>query len=176
MTEGYGLIRLPGQGRRKGTGAMNSAINTALSGAMAATMRLNASASNVANLRTTGPLPAAGTGGASGAGATGEASSSGRPYTPLQTVQTSLGQDNGQTGKGQTGGVRASYQPLSQPFIPEYQPDSPDANDQGLVAAPNVDLLQETVQQKQGLQSYKANLATLKAADQTQREAINLKV
>ncbi|CAK0778684.1 flagellar basal-body rod protein FlgC [uncultured Gammaproteobacteria bacterium] len=151
---------------------MNTAINTAASGALAASMRLNASASNVANARTTGPLPKGGVGASANAN---EAGNSGRPYTPLQTVQSSLAQDGGGSN-GQTGGVRASYKPLSQPFVAEYQPDSQDANDQGLVATPNVDLMQETVQQKQGLQSYKANMAMIKAADQTQREAINMKV
>ena len=151
---------------------MNTAINAAVSGALAATMRLNASASNVANARTTGPLPKGGLGAPTDAG---EAAAAGRPYVPVQTTQTAQAQDGG-GGSGQSGGVRASYKPLTQPFVAEYQPDSADANDQGLVAAPNVDLLQETVQQKQGLQSYKANAAMIKAADQTQREAINMKV
>jgi len=75
---------------------------------------------------------------------------------------------------GQGGGTRAVFRPSSPGFVPEFQPDSPFANADGLVAAPDVNPVTTSVEQIQGLRAYQANLSALRVADQTQRDAINL--
>ena len=101
---------------------MVNAIQTALSGLNASTKRIAASAQNIANLNTSGSLDD-----------TGNA-----PYTPVTTVQSAQidSQGNGQ-------GVRSEIIPSGNPFTPTFDPDSPFANSEGLVGAPNVNLAEE---------------------------------
>ncbi|WP_448189426.1 flagellar basal body rod protein FlgC [Azospirillum sp. sgz301742] len=139
---------------------MNVALNTALSGMTAASRRLDASASNTANARTTGPLPADGN-----LAAVQSTPASGSPYAPVQTVNTAQ----------PTGGVRASLAPVSPALFAEYQPDSPDASADGMVAAPNVDLAQETVQQMLASTTYKANAKAAQTADEMLKSVFDMK-
>lgn len=131
----------------------------ALSGALAQTQRLAGSANNVANLRSTGAIPAA-TGGV-GPGQT-------QAYQPQTIAQTSVA---GPDGQGQ--GTRVVARPTTPAYLPEYQPDSPDANADGLIAAPNVDPVRETVDQVASLRAFQANLATIRAQDELERSAID---
>lgn len=139
---------------------MADVTSIALSGAQAQAQRLLGSASNVANVRTTGPLP-----GSAGATAAADA---GRPYQPVETVQSAVA---GPDGQGM--GTRAVFKPTAPAYIAEYQPDSADADADGMVAAPNVDLAGERVQQTVAQRAYEANLLVLKAQDRMQREAVN---
>src|SRR5215470_14846922 len=83
-----------GSHRPGGASRMMSSLSIALSGLIASTRQLAASASNIANSRTTGP----------------------QAYQPIQTVQQSL------AGPGQAGGVIASYQPIDPSTVQEYDP------------------------------------------------------
>lgn len=139
---------------------MNTALNTALSGLTAASRHLGASASNTANARTTGPLPAGG-----GLDAAQGTPASGSPYAPVQAINTAL----------PTGGVRAGLAAVSPAFYAEYQPDSPDADPAGLVAAPNVDLAQESVQQMLASNAYKANAAVARTSDEMLKSVFDMK-
>ena len=139
---------------------MNVAMNTALSGLTAASRHLDASASNTANARTTGPLPADGN-----LAAVQATPASGSPYVPVQAVNTAQ----------PTGGVRASLAPMSPALFAEYQPDSADANADGMVAAPNVDLARETVQQMIAGTTYKANAKVAQAADEMLKSVFDMK-
>jgi flagellar basal-body rod protein FlgC len=121
--------------RPKDIRAMLSAVSTALSGLAVATLRLNVAANNIANAQSAGALP----------GTPGPA-----PYTPLQVVQS----------EGASG-TAADTEPVDPAYIPAFDPQSPDANAQGLVAMPNIDLTQEIVQLTTAQQSYAANLKTL---------------
>ncbi len=130
---------------------MTSAISNALSGIRAGAARLEAGASNVANLRSTGPLdPAAGEGR--------------RAYLPVDVVQT---------GRPE-GGVVATYRPREPAAVAEFAPDSPDADARGLVAAPNVDLATEAVGVAEAALVMRANIAVLRAADRMARGALDL--
>jgi flagellar basal-body rod protein FlgC len=121
---------------------MINAIGIALSGMDAAVKKLNASASNIANMQTAGSL-----------------NGTPAPYTPVTAVSTSTGQ-----------GVRTDIIPKSDPFSPAYYPDSPFANSEGLVGVPNVDLAEEAVNMMLAETAYKANIATIKTADALQDE------
>lgn len=139
---------------------MNVAMNIAFSGLNAASLQLGASAANTANALTTGPLPADGN-----LAAVQATPASGSPYVPQQAVNTAQ----------LTGGVRASLAPVSPALFAQYQPDSPDANAQGLVAAPNVDLAQETVQRIAASDAYAFNAAVAKTSDDMLKSVLDMK-
>ncbi|MBI5129302.1 MAG: flagellar biosynthesis protein FlgC [Rhodopseudomonas palustris] len=123
---------------------MSSISSIAVSGLNAATRRIEVSASNVANQQSTGALPAAG--GSVPAGAP-------QAYKPLQVNQTAAA----------GGGTQTSVTTTSPSTVAISDPQAPFANQDGLVAAPNVDLAQELIGQLVAKYSYTANLATLKA-------------
>jgi flagellar basal-body rod protein FlgC len=125
---------------------MTSISSIAVSGMNAAVRRLEVSASNVVNQQSTGALPAA-----NGA----VPASTQQAYTPLRVNQS----DNA------TGGTQTSVSAVSPATIPISDPQAPFANQDGMVAAPNVDLSQELVDQMIASYSYTANVASLKAGD-----------
>ncbi len=125
---------------------MIAALSTALTGLHASTARLAASASNVANAGSTGPLnPPPGIAPADAR----------RAYVPIDVAFSSL----------PGGGVSASYQPRSPAHRAAYDPGSPDADARGLVAAPNVDLAAEALAQIEAALAYRANAAVIGTVD-----------
>jgi len=77
-------------------------------------------------------------------------------YEPQRVVQTS----------GPEGGVRAATVPITPPSVLVYDPNNPAADNDGLVALPNVSLEEEFVVQLQAKVAYKANLAALETQDE----------
>jgi flagellar basal-body rod protein FlgC len=132
---------------------MNSIISIALSGLAAATRRLDVSAANVANADSAGALP-----GSAAAAAGGPA-----PFQPLDVTQQPLA----------SGGTVATVGNRTPAFTPSFSPGSPFANSDGLVAAPNVDLVSERLDQLSAINAYTANLRVIEAADQLDRETID---
>jgi flagellar basal-body rod protein FlgC len=133
---------------------MSSISSIAVSGLNAATRRLEVSASNVANQRTTGALP----------DASGTLPAGAQPaYTPLQVNQTDSA----------TGGTQTSVSTVSPGTVPVSDPQAPFANADGLVAAPNVDLAQEFIGQMIARYTYTANLATLKTDDRMTKSLLD---
>jgi flagellar basal-body rod protein FlgC len=124
---------------------MIGAISTALTGLLAASKKVEASASNIANMGSAGSL---------------DPTSPNQPYQALTTVQSTNG----------TGGVIANNIPKTPGFVNAYAPDSPFANSEGLVGAPNVDLAEEAVNLKIAEISYKANIGVLKTAQEMSEE------
>ncbi|HYD98402.1 MAG TPA: flagellar basal body rod C-terminal domain-containing protein [Alphaproteobacteria bacterium] len=129
---------------------MVGAINTALSGVLAAGRSVENGAQNIANARTVG-RPGAAPG------------SEGAVFQP-QAVR------NQPLAGGGVGSGRVAVDPAS---FPEFQPDSTLADAKGFVDAPNVDMARESVDFRQAANAYRANLAVLKVADSLEREAIN---
>ncbi|MFN7113970.1 MAG: flagellar basal body rod protein FlgC [Alphaproteobacteria bacterium] len=136
---------------------MTDAVSIALSGLKAQQTRLAAGASNIANASTTGTVPAASPSApastASGGASVPTASS---VYRPLNVNLTSLA----------TGGVRADVTADPKGFSLVYDPSSPYANTEGMIAAPNVDLTREIVSLLEIKNSFKANIAVLKTQDE----------
>lgn len=118
---------------------MTNAIGIALTGLNSAVLRLNASASNIANVSTTGSL----------------ADTDHAPYTTITTQSTAL---------GTIGGVHTEFTAQEPAFTPAYAQDSPFADENGLIGVPNVSLAEELVNLKLAAISYKANLSTIKVA------------
>ena len=128
---------------------MIGAISTALSGLMAASKKVEVGANNIANISTAGALdPVDGP----------------APYSTQITTQKT----------GEAGGVLASVAVKDPGFVPAYDPNSPFANEDGLIGVPNTDLAEEAVNLKLAETTYKANLATLKTAGEMSDELLRL--
>jgi flagellar basal-body rod protein FlgC len=134
---------------------MNSISTIALSGLNAAARRAQVSASNIANVSSTGALPNAD--GTLPAGAP-------QAYAPLEVVQT--------TSAG--GGTQTSVTTASPSTTAVSDPQAPFANPSGLVAAPAVDLAQEMVSQLIASYSFAANATVMRAADQMTKTLLDI--
>lgn len=131
---------------------VSTALTSALSGLTAASTRVGATANNVANQRTVGKPEAT--------------EGSEKVYQAQDVLQTSVEPD---------GGTRAQVvnrQPEG--GLLAYDPNSPLANDEGLVEAPNVDLGREITDLIQAEHAYKANLKTLQTAEELEREVTDI--
>lgn len=120
-----------------------TAFNVAGSALMAQSMRLNATASNLANAESiAGP--------------------DGQPYRAKQVVFEAT-----PMGSAAAQGVRVS-QVVSDASPPRmvYDPGSPAANEQGYVAMPNVDVVEEMVNMLSASRSYQTNVEVLNTAKQ----------
>jgi flagellar basal-body rod protein FlgC len=117
---------------------MNSILSIATSGMLAAEQGLQVSANNVANANSDGPLPSA-----------SSAIRSQYPpvYTPQQVNQVA-------TAGGGTQAVVTNVQPGA---VAVSDPTAPYANSSGQVAAPNVDLANEAIQQQLAATSFASN-------------------
>ncbi len=142
-------------------------LSIATSGLSAASLRLDVTASNIANALTTGPLPSADGSNASGA-VNSNSSSNVAAYVPLQVNQ--IDQTNGSTPGGTTAVVSA----VSPSFVPQYDPNSPFANQDGLVAAPNVDLATQFVQLLTAKYSFAANAKVVQAYADTTKSLLDI--
>lgn len=132
---------------------MLNTISIALSGLNAATQRLSATASNVANVMTAGSLEA------------GKQA----PYDALTTRQTAQNLPNG-NGTG----VKSEVVSAGKPFIPSYAPDSPFADANGIIGAPNVDLAEEAVNMMLAKTVYKANISVIKTSGEMSDELLKM--
>jgi flagellar basal-body rod protein FlgC len=135
---------------------MMSIISTiALSGMNAAARRLEVSASNVANAMSTGALP-----NADGTVPVGAP----RAYAPIELVQTASA----------GGGTRTIVTTATPSTTAVYDPQAPFANQDGLVAAPDVDLSQEMIGQLIASYSFAANATVMKADDRMTKSLLNI--
>lgn len=126
---------------------MFGAINTSLSGLDAAAKRVEASASNVVNARNTIRTEDART----DAGTARRDPPDPQIYEPVRVYQSS---DGG-------GGTRAEFVPVEPPHVKSYDPGNRLADDDGMVARPNVDYAREFVDMNQAEHAYKANLKVI---------------
>ena len=134
---------------------MSSISTIALSGMNAAARSLQVSASNIANAGSTGALP--GANGTVPAGAP-------QAYAPLDLVQTASA----------GGGTQTSVTTASPSYVATSDPTAPFANQDGLVAAPNVDLAQQLVGTLVAKYSFAANAKVLQAADSMTQSLLNI--
>jgi len=124
-----------------------------MSGLEASARTVEASASNVANVRTATRISEArlepGT-------ATRQSDSTHGSYRPVRVRQDAL----------RHGGVRATLQEIDPPHAAAYEPTNPLANDSGLVALPRVEIEAEFVNLIHAKRAYEANLKAIQAEDQ----------
>jgi flagellar basal-body rod protein FlgC len=147
-----------------------SALSIATSGLSAASLRLNVTASNIANVLTTGPLPATGGSGTSGgAGSSSNNSNFPAAYVPLQVNQVD------QTSGSAPAGVAATVSTVSPSYVTQSDPNAPFANQDGLVAAPNVDLAGQFVQLLVAKYDFAANAKVIQASSDMSKSLLDIK-
>jgi len=133
---------------------MGSILAIANSGLSAASLRLQVSASNVANAQDSGPLPDAPNAGAYPAA-----------YTPQRVDQVvSAG-----------GGTAATVTNVSPSTVPTYDPTAPYADQSGNVASPNVDLANEFVQQVVARYAFAANAKVIQVYSDMMKTLLDIK-
>jgi flagellar basal-body rod protein FlgC len=136
---------------------MADALSIATSGLIAQTKRINASASNVANMTTTGTI----------AGTTGSDPTAKSAYSPVAVQQTAAA--------GNTGGTTAVYTPITPGWVAQYSPNDSSADGSGMVAAPDVDPVSETVNQITATRAYSASAAIVRTSDQMAQALLDIK-
>lgn len=126
---------------------MNTIAAIALSGMTAAVRRVEVSASNVANVRSTGAIPAP-----DGTVPNGVQ----QAYAPLRVNQAAAA----------TGGAQTTVTADVAAYYPMSDPQAPFADRDGMVAAPDVDLSREMVDQMIASYTFTANVRVMKAGDE----------
>lgn len=129
--------------------SLSSMLSISASGMTAAATRLEASASNIANAQSAGPLP--------------DADGNSTAYQPVTATQSDV----------RGGGVSARLTRVSDPYVTTSDPTSPDANEDGLVAAPNVDMAGEMVNVLTARMSYEASAKTMKVANDMMKTTLD---
>ncbi len=126
------------------------ALGASASGLSAQRSRLDATASNIANVHTTrGP--------------------DGGPYRRQDPVFETL------IGKGGLSGVRVAEIAEDQtPARQVFDPGHPDANPEGYVAMPNINLVEEMVNMVSAQRAYEANASSIDATRKMARSALQL--
>ena len=133
---------------------MSAISSIALSGLNSATLRVSNAASNIANATSSSALPA-----------------SGGTYTGFQP-QDVVSISSGSGGAGS--GVASTLQARTPSYVAAADPSSPNANSDGIVAAPNVDPGAELISASTAQFAYNANAAVIKTADQMQKSLLNI--
>jgi flagellar basal-body rod protein FlgC len=116
---------------------MASALNIALTGLNDAAARIANATTNIVNASSISPLP--------------QIADNYSGYVPQDTV--TLSQDAG----GNSLGVTTATEPQNNPYVTSYDPNAPQANAQGLVAQPNVDLATQLVNINVSQVNYRAH-------------------
>ena len=141
-----------------------STLSIATSGLSAASLRLNVTANNIANQLTTGPLPAPSESGASGTSAGTASSSFPAAYAAEQVNQTAQA----------SGGTVATVSTASPGTIAQFDPSASFANQDGLVAAPNVDLASQFVELLTAKYAFAANAKVIQAYNNTTKSLLDI--
>jgi flagellar basal-body rod protein FlgC len=148
-----------------------STLSIATSGLSAASLRLEVGASNIANALSTGPLPA--TGGSDPSGGTGNAGNTTNfpaAYVPLQVNQ--IDQSSGST----PGGTIATVSTVSPSFVAQFDPTAPFANQDGLIAAPNIDLASQFIQLLTAKYEFAANAKVIRTYSDTTKSLLDISI
>lgn len=132
---------------------MPNILDIAVSGLTNAALRIANATSNIVNASSTAPLPT------DGGAYTG--------FTPQDVV--TLSNDTG----GSNLGVNSQLVPRDPAYAPAYDPNSPNANAQGVVAVPNVDISSELVTAKVAQVTYGADAAVIKITDKMQKSLLD---
>jgi flagellar basal-body rod protein FlgC len=132
-----------------------SILSIATSGLVAASGRLEVSASNIANAQDTGPLPDA---------------PNAESFPPVYRAQRVDQVDVA------GGGTVANVSTVSPGDVTQYDPSAPFADKNGLVAVPNVDLANEAVQQITARVEFAANARVIQVYSEMMKTLLDIKV
>jgi flagellar basal-body rod protein FlgC len=143
---------------------MIATLQTAVSGMTAASKRVEAVASNLANIESTatsGPVDPA-------AAAPPVRDVTGEPYRGYRPVRVDQ-----QSVAG--GGTEAVVRQVEPPSVPVYDPGNPDANAEGVVQMPNVSPELEMSELIRARHAYEASLNVVRAVDDMMGILLNRK-
>lgn len=129
---------------------MSTAIDSALSGLAVASKRIEVAANNLVNQDSTATQV--------------NGVTTNQIYMPKDVVQISLG----------AGGVRAEVRDANVPEVKYYDPENQQADDYGFVRTPNVDTAEEMVKMQIASYDFKANLKSIKVADNLQQNLLDM--
>jgi len=133
---------------------MSSVFSIAVSGMNAAMTRFSNAVSNIVNVSSTGKLPSS----------SGEKATSYNP-TDVISLSNSVG--------GNNLGVRTEVVPRDPAYRPAYDPESSNANTDGLVAEPNVDMTKEIVETMMAELAYKASASVIRTEKDVEKSLID---
>lgn len=141
-----------------------SSLDISSSALTAQRMRMDVISENLANINTT-------------RGADGQPYR--RRYVTMQAKDSFSGYMNdamsSDTRTTSTGGVRVdSILEDTAPFTLDYNPDHPDADENGYVNMPNVDLTREIVDLMSATRTYEANITAINATKNMAMQALNI--
>jgi flagellar basal-body rod protein FlgC len=131
--------------------SMTSVLNIAISGLNAAVSRVANAASNIVNASSTATFP--------------KNASSYTGFTPQDVISLS---DQANLG------VTTTAVPRTPAYVPVSDPLSPQANSDGLVASPNVDLAGEIISSNVASVNYGANAAVIKIANKMEKSLLDV--
>lgn len=144
--------------------AFLSAFNISASGLTAQRKRLDIASENIANMETT-------------------RTESGNPYRRKMVVLEEIGDNTtfrshlarASRLKSNQGGVRVTEIVEDQrDLIPVYNPEHPDADENGYVQMPNIDLVKETIDGMSATRSYEANITAFNAIKLMAQKALDI--
>lgn len=130
-----------------------NAIGIAQSGLGVSMMRLTASASNIANAQSTGRVP----------DGTADAAAQ-KPYQPVRAQVSALAD----------GGASAQFVRSEPGYRLTYDPASVQANVQGMIAAPDVNVADELVETLSAKLAFEANLKVIGTVADLERRTTEL--
>jgi flagellar basal-body rod protein FlgC len=134
---------------------MFSAYDVSTSGLVAQRVRLNAISSNIANMSTT-------------RNEQGEAT----PYVPRYVVFET---DDGVRTSGGGSGVKvSSVEYADVPPLMKWEPNHPDADEEGYVAYPNVNMTVEFVDALEATRAYEANIGVIEITKDLGRQTLRI--
>ena len=145
-----------------------SSMNTTASGLTAQRLRMDVISSNIANVDTTRAQQVNG------------------EWEPYRRKSVTLTEENGQfstflnkaIGKDENAGNGVKVTKINEdtetPFKLVYNPTHPDANEEGYVEMPNVDLLTEMVDLVSATRSYEANVTAFNASKSMLTKALEI--
>lgn len=139
-----------------------TALHTGATGLSAQRLRMNLISSNLANVNTT-------------------KTADGGPYRRQDAVfaaQPVEGLAESTAGDGISDKIRevrvAAVITDPRPPITKYDPDHPDADENGYVAMPNINVIEEMVNMISASRSYEANVAAVKATHKMATKALEI--
>lgn len=159
-----------------------SSLDISASGLAAQRRRLDAIAENLANVSTTrtedgGPYRRKITSFSSGAQQTSFQQTLDSKQSDLDLNLTRAGHilpDEAEGGSGELSGVRANIQRDQSPPIMVYDPDHPDADKNGYVKMPNINVVSEMVDMISASRAYEANVTAVRSFKEMARKALEI--
>jgi flagellar basal-body rod protein FlgC len=158
-----------------------TAMDVSASGLAAQRKRMNAIAENIANAETThttegGPYRRQQTVLSSRPGFAQQLAEVSHLHDKLQRDDANHlpGQEDEATDTMVFGGVQAEVGPDGKPFREIYDPSHPDADENGMVKMPNVDIVQEMTELISASRAFEANATAFNASKGMSKKALEL--